>query len=95
MSNGSLKNFSANKTGEFRMSLVSIGLLFNLLGTLLLALFGTTVTQYGKDGTEAFYVQTGDESKKYEYTFQLIMRFIGWFSLILGFVLQLINELIK
>jgi hypothetical protein len=63
------------------MSLVSIGLLFNLLGTVLLALFGTTVTQYGKDGTEAFHVQTGDESKKYEYTFQLIMLFVRALSL--------------
>ena len=76
------------------MSVVSIGLIFNLLGTVLLAIFGTTVTQYGKDGTEAFYVQTGDESKKYQYTFQLIMRSIGWISLILGFVLQLVNEFI-
>lgn len=76
------------------LSLVSIGLLFNLLGTVLLALFGTTVTQYGKDGSTGFTVQTGREENKYKYTSQLIIRIIGWGCLILGFVLQLVNEFI-
>lgn len=50
------------------MPLVAIGLIFNLIGTVLLALFGTTVTQYGKDGSTGFSVQTGCEENKYKYT---------------------------
>ena len=73
--------------------LIVFGLVFNILGTILIALFGRAVKQYNSDGSESLDVQLGKPKGLFKYTENIMLSTIGWVMLLLGFILQLIQAI--
>lgn len=75
--------------------LAIIGLILNILGTILIAKFGRAVKQYNADGSETFNVQSGKQEGLFKYSENLMLSTIGWVLLLTGFVLQLVQQIIQ
>lgn len=73
--------------------LTTIGLILNIIGTILIAKYGRAVKQYSSDGAEPFEVKTGKSEGLFKYTESIMLSTIGWATLLLGFILQLLQAL--
>ncbi|ADV86365.1 MULTISPECIES: hypothetical protein [Vibrio] len=74
--------------------LTTVGLILNILGTILIAKFGRAVKQYNADGSESLDLQTGKQEGLFKYTEHVLLSTIGWVALLVGFVLQLIQQFV-
>ena len=75
--------------------LTTVGLILNILGTILIAKFGRAVKQYNADGSESFSIQTGKQDGLFKYSENQLLSTIGWVALLAGFVLQLVQQFIQ
>lgn len=71
------------------MSLNTIGLICNFLGTLLLALFGLPKSELLSDGTQIVQTSGNDQTRK-KAKWMHITSMAGIWMIVLGFFLQLI-----
>ncbi|OCH01679.1 hypothetical protein A6E10_18410 [Aliivibrio fischeri] len=75
--------------------LTIFGLVLNLVGTILIALFGQSVSHYYSNGSENLAVNSGEEKALYKFTENAFTAFIGWSLLCLGFILHILVEILK
>ena len=66
-----------------------------MLGVIVIAFYNTPVSKINADGSEDFSISDDNtEARKYQFTNNLILSFIGYFMVFIGFVLQLVDSLL-
>lgn len=75
--------------------LTVLGLVFNVIGTLFVAKYTRPSVAPDSKGNEPFFVNPGDSDKLlFTYSENILLNSIGWCLIGLGFVLQLVDQII-